>query len=123
MGECDLENNAPDKTLTRQKRQFSTVTENNTGELSIDNLSLTIPGTKHKLVQNLNLHVDKGKSLLIIGPSGVGKSSLLRAVCGLWQAQTGLISMPEHKNLMFLPQNAYIPDSVGTKHASRATTV
>jgi len=92
------------------KTRESTVIHTEASELKIDNLSLTIPGTDHKLVQNLSLKVDKGKSLLIIGPSGVGKSSLLRSVCGLWQAQSGQIHMPEQKNLMFLPQNPYIPE-------------
>merc|ERR1711964_197618 len=96
-----------DVVFTRERR--STVSENNIGELIINDLSLGIPGTQHKLVQNLSIKVEKGSSLLIVGPSGVGKSSLLRAVCGLWQAESGHICMPGHEHLMFLPQNAYIP--------------
>merc|ERR1712098_952895 len=84
------------------------IDENNSGELIIDDLCLQIPN--NGLVQNLNLKVPCGSSLLIVGPSGVGKSSLLRAVCGLWQAQNGHISMPKHEDVMFLPQNAYIPE-------------
>merc|ERR1712096_38038 len=91
------------------KRQGSVVEHTHGSDLKIDNLCLQIPGTHHKLVQNLNLNVTKGKSLLIVGPSGVGKSPLLRAVCGLWPAHSGKIQMPEQENLMFLPQNAYIP--------------
>merc|ERR1712096_303440 len=83
------------------KRQGSVVEHTHGNDLKIDNLCLQIPGTHHKLVQNLNLNVTKGKSLLIVGPSGVGKSSLLRAVCGLWPAHSGKIQMPEQENLMF----------------------
>jgi len=90
-------------------RQGSVVQHTHGNELKIDNLCLQIPNTHHKLGQNLNLNVTKGESLLIVGPSGVGKSSLLRAVCGLWPAHSGKIQMPEQENLMFLPQNAYIP--------------
>lgn len=90
--------------------RHSVVNHTEGSSLEIENLSLSVPRTNIKLVQNLSLKVEKGKSLLIIGPSGCGKSSLLRSVCGLWQAQTGQIHMPEQKNLMFLPQNAYIPE-------------
>jgi len=121
MGDFEVESPRKDEGVEDgRKRNRSTVSENGTGDLTIDNLCLGIPGTQHKLVQNLSLKVEKGNSLLIIGPSGVGKSSLLRAVCGLWQAQSGHISMPGHEHLMFLPQNAYIPQIPLERNTLRA---
>ncbi|ELR98276.1 ABC transporter ATP-binding protein/permease [Gloeocapsa sp. PCC 73106] len=76
--------------------------------LVIRNLSLQTPDTSRILVKNLSLTIPLGQSLLIIGPSGVGKSSLLRAIAGLWNSGTGVIERPQRDQMLFLPQKPYM---------------
>ena len=72
--------------------------------LSIKDLDLATPDNKRILVQNLNLSLPSASNLLIVGPSGSGKSSLLRAIAGLWNTGTGEITRPSSENVYFLPQ-------------------
>ncbi len=51
----------------------------------------------------------KGKSILIQGPSGIGKSTFLRAIAGLWPFGEGRIRQPLEDSIFFLPQKPYIP--------------
>lgn len=61
--------------------------------LTLNKVSVVAPGGR-KLVQNLDFKVAPGDSVLISGPSGVGKSSLMRVICGLWAPEKGSISLP-----------------------------
>jgi putative ATP-binding cassette transporter len=52
---------------------------------------------------------EKGQRWMLRGPSGVGKSTLLRAIAGLWPHGDGEITLPKSASMMFLPQRSYIP--------------
>ena len=57
--------------------------------LTCENLSFSIDG--QKLFSNINFKINKEKDLLITGPSGIGKTTLLSILCGLQQPSDGRI--------------------------------
>jgi ABC-type uncharacterized transport system fused permease/ATPase subunit len=76
--------------------------------LELRDLSLDLPN-QTRLIDHLNLSLSLGDSLLITGASGVGKTSLLRAIAGLWSTGSGTIARPDREKLLFLPQQPYLP--------------
>ena len=62
-----------------------------TMRLTVDNITLVPPGGKRAVVQDVTFQLEKGDALGIIGPSAAGKSSLARALVGLWAPQRGKI--------------------------------
>ena len=76
--------------------------------LAIEHLTLQTPDYKRTLVVDLSLEIKPGEGLLIVGASGGGKSSLLRAIAGLWDSGSGSIVRPPLKEMFFLPQRPYM---------------
>jgi len=77
--------------------------------LELQQLNLYTPGHEHLLLRDLSLGVAPGAGLLIVGASGAGKSSLLRAIAGLWTSGSGLVRRPAGHDMLFLPQHPYLP--------------
>lgn len=75
--------------------------------LKMVKLGLVTPDRKRTLIDNLDLTVHEGEHLLIVGNSGAGKSSLLRAIAGLWTAGSGEIARVPDDEVYFLPQRPY----------------
>jgi ABC-type uncharacterized transport system fused permease/ATPase subunit len=74
--------------------------------LALQQLTVRIPQTEKILIQDLSLTLLPEKSLLVMGESGVGKSSLLRTIAALWQSGSGTIVSPPSQ--LFLPQRPYM---------------
>lgn len=75
--------------------------------LTADALSLDRPDHA-PLLHASELAIEPGRSAAIVGPSGTGKSTLFRAIAGIWPFGEGRISLPAGQ-AMFLPQRPYLP--------------
>ena len=89
--------------------------ETDDGLFSVDSLSVRTPAGQ-LLVEDLTLTVPTQASILIRGKSGVGKTTLLRALAGLWPHTDGSVRRPAGKQALFLPQKPYLP--LGTLRAA-----
>lgn len=64
-----------------------------TKSLTVENLSLTPPGSQVTNVAAVSFQAQAGQVVGIIGPSASGKSSLVRGVLGVWKAAKGAVRL------------------------------
>jgi len=79
--------------------------------VKLDELTVRTPGAADSskvLVESLSFEIHKNQSLLIMGSSGTGKSSVLRTIAGLWPCGSGALERPPLVEIMFLPQRPYM---------------
>lgn len=94
--------------LTKNISENRTIDTIENGQLAIEHLTLQTPNYQNTLIEDVSLNLPQGNGLLIMGTSGCGKSSLLRAIAGLWNSGTGAILRPELNKMLFLPQRPYM---------------
>ena len=88
--------------------QPSTIKTLENGRLGIENLTLYTPNYQRTLFEDVSVQLPSAQGMLIRGMSGCGKSSLLRAIAGLWNSGTGTIARPRLEEILFLPQRPYM---------------
>src|SRR5215475_889383 len=70
-----------------------TLLQSPSSRLSVEGVSIGAPGDQKPIVQDVNFALTAGNGLGIIGPSGSGKSSLVRALVGVWQPLRGKVRL------------------------------
>src|SRR3982075_4365862 len=61
--------------------------------LSVEGVAIVPPGDQKVIVQDVTFALEAGSGLGVIGPSGSGKSSLVRALVGVWQPLRGKVRL------------------------------
>lgn len=82
--------------------------ESKDDKVRIKNLSVAHRGGRI-VVAGANAELGPGEKILLSGESGTGKSTLVRAIGGLWPWGSGQILLPKASTIAFVPQNPYIP--------------
>lgn len=100
----DVENKADQEThLIVNKKPENTI--------SATQLSIRTPQDE-LLLKNIGETFEHGSNYLIKGVSGIGKSTFIRTMAGIWPFASGNITLPSDKRVMYLPQQPYMP--IGT---------
>ncbi|EFW81949.1 MULTISPECIES: type I secretion system permease/ATPase [Pseudomonas syringae group] len=63
------------------------------GHIQVENLVVTPPGGKNPVIRNISFVTPAGTIVGIVGPSAAGKSTLVRALLGIWPAQHGTVRL------------------------------
>jgi len=99
---------------TAETSDIGRITRSDEGEgaaLRLRDLSVTLDdGTA--VLDDTDVAITPGERVLIAGESGTGKSTLVRAIAGLWPWGGGTIEVEKGAKLMLLPQRPYVP--IGT---------
>jgi PrtD family type I secretion system ABC transporter len=85
--------------------------------LTAENLAVTAPGGSRIIVREVNLSLDAGEAIAVIGASGSGKSSLGRALLGVWPAASGTVRLDGASLRQWRPDSlgrhiGYVPQSI-----------
>jgi ATP-binding cassette subfamily C exporter for protease/lipase len=87
------------------------------GQVVVENLFLAAPGKGPTILKGLSFVLSPGETLALIGPSASGKSSLTRALVGIWGAQSGKVRLDGADVFQWSKENlgpylGYLPQTV-----------
>jgi putative ATP-binding cassette transporter len=83
--------------------------------IELDELEVNLPGGA-PLVRVTDIAFPAAERALVTGPTGSGKSTLFRAIAGIWPFGVGTVGVPSGARVTMLPQRPYLP--VGSLEAA-----
>ena len=92
----------------------------NQGDIQLENVSFTYPGTETPVLKHVSFRVKHGSSVGICGVTGAGKTTLVDIILGLLEPDTGTVSYDGvdirkdyaawQQHIGYVPQNIYLVD-------------
>jgi len=73
--------------------------------VTVDKLTFRYPGTDQDVIRDLTFTIEAGDRVAIIGPNGIGKTTLMRCLAGELHAQSGTIGWVENAQPGYMPQD------------------
>jgi ATPase subunit of ABC transporter with duplicated ATPase domains len=73
--------------------------------VTVEKLNFTYPGTDVPILTNLNFNVEAGERIAIIGPNGIGKTTLMQLLAGELKPTSGTITWVESAQVGYMPQD------------------
>jgi ATPase subunit of ABC transporter with duplicated ATPase domains len=73
--------------------------------VTVEKLTFTYPGATEKVLDNVSFNVEAGERIAIIGPNGVGKTTLMRCLAGELRPDAGRIVWVENAQAGYMPQD------------------
>lgn len=89
------------------------------GRIEFRNLNFTYPGSQKPVLKNINITLDSGKTLAIVGPTGSGKTTLINLIQRLYEIDSGALLMDGYaidtvpisvlrRNIGYVPQDTFL---------------
>ncbi|AXR15609.1 ABC transporter ATP-binding protein [Bacillus cereus] len=90
----------------KNKKEVDPIEIQSVEEISLKNISFYYPKTNVKVLDNINLKINKGENISIVGHNGSGKTTLVKCILGLYDVSDGEIRVNE-KNIKDIDKITY----------------
>jgi putative ATP-binding cassette transporter len=97
-----------DATVSTDANERITIEDSPDNDIHLDGLSVA-QYNGIIMIDEADTMIAAGQKVLLMGASGTGKSTLIRAIAGLWPWGSGSVRLPAGAKIAFLPQRPYLP--------------